>query len=270
MLGLGDNIYQRAFIKQLPKPLTLTTPWPELYQDLDIQFANPQTRLRTQAKNAQNTKHKFVNASGGIQIHYGKEGIFQGMRQRFQIEPAKLDLPDFGPSPVDGDYIVVRPVTLRIEWLAQSRNPLAQYVNEATAWLKEKGYKVVSVADLEKGLEWADGPLPDADIAYHQGELNICQLMALIQNAKAVIGGVGWIVPAAIAANIPAWIVLGGNGGHNCPAAITDTSQDLSKLGWATPDRFCQCFDRKHQCNKVISNHRQQFDAWLSQLKDEL
>ena len=34
MKGLGDNIYQRAFVKRLPGPVYLETPWPELYEDL--------------------------------------------------------------------------------------------------------------------------------------------------------------------------------------------------------------------------------------------
>ena len=58
MAGLGDNIFQRAFIKSLVKSqeVLLETPWPELYQDLpNIKFIKPNTRLRTQAKNLRNT-----------------------------------------------------------------------------------------------------------------------------------------------------------------------------------------------------------------------
>ncbi len=35
MMGLGDNIYSRAFVKNYPGAY-LETPWPELYRDLDV------------------------------------------------------------------------------------------------------------------------------------------------------------------------------------------------------------------------------------------
>ena len=53
MQGLGDNVYQRAFIKSLvkSKEVLLETPWPEIYEDLpNIKFIKPQTKLRTQKK----------------------------------------------------------------------------------------------------------------------------------------------------------------------------------------------------------------------------
>ncbi|MCX4186766.1 hypothetical protein [Methylophaga sp. OBS4] len=264
MLGLGDNIYQRAFINQLPRPLYLTTPWPELYQDQqDIHFINPQTRLRTQKKNIerQPSYRWRTQAASGVRVKYGKTGILHGMSEQIGLKPEPLTLPDYGPSPVDGDYIIVRPVTLRTEWLAQSRNPLAEYVNEAAAALG-RDYQVVSVADIVPNVEWPDGPLPKSDIEYLQGELDVSQLMALVQHAKAIVGGVGWLVPAAIAAGIPAWVVLGGHGAFNAPELITHPSQDCSRIGFAMPDNFCRCSDKRHQCNKTISNHKAQFERW--------
>lgn len=265
MLGLGDNIYQRAFINQLPRPLHLTTPWPELYKDQpDIHFINPQTNLRTQRKNADrqpSSRWSSGSRSGGVRVRYGREGILQGMASQLGVKPGKMTLPGFGPSPVEGDYIIVRPVTLRAEWLAQSRNPLAEYVNEAAAELGHR-YRVVSVADLDSNAEWPDGPLPRADVEYLHGELDVSQLMALVQHARAIVGGVGWLVPAAIAAGIPAWVVLGGHGAFNAPENITHPSQDCSRIGFAMPDNFCRCSDKRHQCDKTISNHRQQFERW--------
>ncbi|MDO3421224.1 hypothetical protein QWI30_20685 [Citrobacter freundii] len=36
MLGMGDTIYQRAFVKQLPAGTFIKTAWPELYEDLPV------------------------------------------------------------------------------------------------------------------------------------------------------------------------------------------------------------------------------------------
>ena len=55
MKGLGDNIYQRAFVKEYVKKhrnISLDTPWPEIYKDIpNVNFIRPQTNLRTQSKN---------------------------------------------------------------------------------------------------------------------------------------------------------------------------------------------------------------------------
>lgn len=268
MRGLGDNIYMRAFIKALPGRVWLDTPWPELYRDLPVQFVKPETSLRTQSKNI--IRHarwdRVTPGLPAIKIAYGREGIIPGMQRCFGVTPGEFDLPDFGPSPVSGKYAVVRPVTVRAEWRADSRNPLPEYVAQAATELRRRGYRVVSVADLEPGKEWALDPLPDADIRYHAGELPVEQLLALIQGAAAVIGGIGWIVPAAIAAKVPAWIVCGGQGGFNHPGLITHPAMDLARLAFAVPDNFCCCTQKQHTCDKRIDNYDARFAAWADRL----
>ena len=169
------------------------------------------------------------------------------------------------PSPVSGKYAVVRPVTVRAEWAAESRNPRPEYVLEASRALREAGYTVVSVADLEDGKEWAVDPLPEADITMHKGELAVMHLLALVKNAAVVVGGIGWIVPAAIATGTPAWFICGGQGGFNSPELITDRNHmDLTKIGFAVPDKFCRCKQSRHQCDKRISGHREKFAEWMN------
>lgn len=262
MLGLGDNIYQRTFIKQMPKPLYLSTPWPILYSDIPgVHFIRPQTNLRTQAKNI--ARHAdWVMPPGRQptrQIRYGAEGIIPGMIAAFGIMPGEFDLPPLPPSPVEGKYVVVRPATVRSEWRADTRNPLPEYIAEAAmrAWLQ--GYKVVSVADLQDGAEWAVEPLPYADLTYHKGELPVEQLLALVKGAAAVIGGIGWIVPAALSAKVPAWIICGGQGGFNAPELICPKQ---STITFAVPDNFCRCRLKQHNCDKRISNYDTKLAQW--------
>lgn len=263
MNGLGDNIYQRAFVRNLRAPTYLATPWPELYADIPgVHFVKPATKLRTQAKNI--ARHppgiwQRMPAGASRQIQYGRAGIINGMAAAFGVQPAEFNLPDFGSSPVAGDYMVVRPATIRTEWLADSRNPAPEYIAEAAAIVRRAGVRVVSVADLVPGVEWALDPLPEADITYHAGELGVAQLMALVQRAKMLIGGPGWIVPAAISAKAPAWIVFGGNGGFNSPGKITAPCMDLSRMAFVTPDRFCLCTQAQHNCDKKVSKHAQRF-----------
>lgn len=263
MRGLGDNIYQRAFVKPLQDRCTvyLDTPWPQLYSDLpNVRFIHPVTQLRTQRKNLE----RFTSWSQAprhtqeLRIAYGSEGILRGMRGCFRVPHGEFDLPDFGPPRFAQPYVVVRPVTIRKEWVAETRNPLPEYVAQAAAHAAALGYRVVSVADLADGHEWALG-LPPAHDRFHAGELGVEQLLALIQGAAAVIGPIGWIVPAAIAANVPAWVICGGQGGFNSPANICSQG---TRVSFAVPDNFCKCKLKQHDCDKRISNHENQFAQW--------
>ena len=268
MLGLGDNIYQRAFIKALPGEVYLQTPWPELYRDLPhVRLVRPDTRLRTQGKNIRRHGGWRAMPRGHlVRVAYGRDGIIKGMAKCFGRLPGDFALPDLGPSPAAGRYVVVRPVTVRAEWRADARNPLPEYVAMAAAEMRRRGYTVVSVADLEPGKEWALDPLPPSDIQFHAGELPVEQLLALVQGAAAVIGGIGWIVPACIAAQVPAWVVCGGQGGFNAPELITAPCMNLSRIAFAVPDNFCRCTQREHTCDKRIANYDQRFAEWADRL----
>jgi hypothetical protein len=264
MRGLGDSIYSRAFIKQLPGELYIDTPWPELLADLpNVHFIRPQTTLRTQAKNI--ARHAdWVMPPGRQptrQIRYGTEGIIQGMTASFGVMPGEFDLPPLPPSPETGKYVVVRPATVRSEWRADTRNPASLYIDLAARRASDRGYKVISVADLVECVEWVQDYEPYADVKYHKGELPVEQLLALVKGAAAVIGGIGWLVPAALAAKVPAWIICGGQGGFNSPHQICPPG---STITFAVPDNFCLCRLKQHNCDKRISD----YDAKLTQWAD--
>lgn len=266
MLGLGDAIYSRAFIKQLRGPVSYETPWPELVADLpNVQCCRPSTQLRTQRKNINRQSAWSSKSPYGTQLYirYGSEGILQGMQQAFRVAPGVMDLPPLPKSVAPrGPYVVVRPVTLRTEWMAASRNPEPEYVALASAEAAQRGYTVISVADLEYGKEFIVGAAPPAHLEYHQGQLDVMQLLALVAGASAVIGGIGWIVPACIAAKVPAWIVCGGQGGFNAPELICPPGTTVS---FSVPDNFCRCKTKDHNCDKRISNHAEAFTRWADQ-----
>ena len=265
MRGLGDNLFMRPFIKALPKPVYLDTPWPEIYSDIPgVHFIRPQTTLRTQAKNIarHDTWTMPPTRQPTRQIRYGAEGIIPGMIASFGVMPGEFDLPPLPASPESGPYVVVRPATVRSEWRADTRNPDPEYVMRAAVKASARGYRVVSVADLVEGQEWAVEPLPHADRRYHKGELPVEQLLALVKGAAAVIGGIGWIVPACLAAKVPAWIICGGQGGFNSPQQICPPG---STITFAVPDNFCRCRLKEHNCDKRISDYDAKLTAWADQ-----
>lgn len=266
MQGLGDNLYQRAILQsyQPPGGVWLVTSWPQLYSDLGhVHPVRPAgLRLRTQAKNAAKARG-YVQKPGGAlrrRWHYaGRPGtILEALGASLGYEPASIDMT--GP-PVPADrripdrpYVLVRPATLRKEWRADSRNPDPAYIAQAAAEARSRGFLVVSVADLAQGHEWPLLPLPVADIEFHHGELDVMALLAMVAGASAVIGGVGWLVPAAISYRRPMLLLYGGWGAHNGPGRIFDPRVDHSCIFEVTPDRFCQCATHSHGCDKTISN----------------
>lgn len=271
MKGLGDNIYQRPFVRAVaerhPGGVWLSTPWPELYADLDVRFVRTGTSLRTQRLNERRQPEGVYRRPPGrfdhvVRVGYGtvslrKGSIVQAMEAQLPLRgaPFRFDLPDLGPGPVQPirrrPLAVVRPVTVRQEWRNEARNPAPEHVAFVAGELM-KTHHVIVVAHLEAGAEWLIGELPPHHEAFVAGEFDVRQLLALVRDADVVVGGVGWIVPAAIALRRSAFIVQGGHGAHNSPEVITDPRMDLSRIAWATPDPYCRCEDMRHQCSKAI------------------
>ena len=274
LYGMGDNIYQRAFIREIKERVYLRTSWPQLYADLpNVCPVKPKTKLRTQNKNVarqpQSTWHTAPSLPAKKISYNGKAlkkgSILTAMSKCLGgIAPRVFDMPAF-TGPEIQSYAVIRPVTVRGEWANTARNPKAEYISEAARILKEHGLYTVSVADLQSNAEWAEA-VPECDIAFNHGELPFEQLMGLIQGASIVVGGVGWIVPTAIAAGVPLITVLGGLGAHNAPEKITAPPMDLSKTRWIYPDNYCRCSDMLHQCEKDISDFDFKFREALSAL----
>jgi hypothetical protein len=278
MWGMGDNIYSRPFVRATAAryEVWLDTPWPELYEDLDIRFVRGTRKLRTQTKNiALQPADRWSRPPPMREIKgvsYGADlntrPLIQCLEQRWAalkvaFDPALFDLPDMGPSPIwsDRPIAVIRPVTRRTEWDNTARAPKPEYINALAAELMAT-HTVVAVADIEAGHEWLVGTLPPAHQHFIFGELPVRELLALVRDADVVVGGVGWIVPAGLALKARTFVVLGGHGGHNAPEKITDPRLDLSRIGFAMPDRYCRCTRMLHDCNKTITDPLGQFSQF--------
>lgn len=277
MWGLGDNIFQRPFVREISRHRTiyLDTPWPELYEDLPaVKFVKGNRNLRTQLKNiARQKPGRWVSIPLGQQqkvISYTQNlGIIPEMAQRFGVPYFKpqLDLPIFPTwqiHPQARPIALIRPVTVRMEWHNSARNPLPEYVYNIAGQLMDS-HHVINVADISK-VESLVGLMPPSHESFVKGELNVCELLALVQASDIIVGGVGWIVPAAIAAQRRAFVILGGQGNHNRPEKIT-AAYWQHRVGFAYPDHFCQCSNMRHECPKQISNLNEQFQRYLDTQK---
>lgn len=277
MKGLGDNIFARPFIRAEAnrRPVWLRTPWPELYEDLPVKFAQCDTKLRTQAKNVRRQPlNRWSSPLTGhtIPIQYGHASLTRGNISQaierclpLRNAPYVFDLPDMGKSPVESSkpIAVIRPVTARKEWYNTARNPRPEYIAQIAAHLMAT-HHVVAVGDLQIGQEWLVGEEPPYHEPFLTGELPVRQLLALIRDADVVVGGVGWIVPASIALKTKCFVVLGGQAQHNAPAVITDPRMDLTKIDFATPREYCKCSNMTHDCRKLIPDLPAQWNRFAT------
>lgn len=280
MKGLGDSIYQRPFVRAAAErgPVWIETPWPELYSDLGVRFAPVATNLRTQARNLRRQPKslfsKIPENARRVRLGYGRDlsrtSIVRALEAQLPLEGAPLvfDLPPELSRPwiaTSRPIAFVRPVTVRSEWRNEARNPHPVYVAELARRLMDT-HCVISVADLQPGAEWLAGAGVEAHIRFERGQLDVTLLLRLLAQSALAIGGVGFLVPAALATRTPAFIVQGGHGLHNGPDKITDPRLDTSRLGFARPDRFCVCDKMLHRCDKTISNLDGKFSEWTRAL----
>lgn len=269
MQGLGDNIYQRAFLQNATSTVWLTTPWPEIYRDLP--YVRPlfrRTTLRTQSKNQRRKPRPWAAPPGEPmprrRARYQNGNVFDGLQASIGLPKGPMTLPSFDTAQLPGKpYAIVRPVTVRSEWRNESRNCDPAYVREASLQLKERGISVISIADIAEGHEWAVGEMPYADVQFNHGELNVEQMLALVEHAWLVVGPVGWIVPACLAYKTHAMVICGGQGGFNHPEMLTDPDREVPQVRFAVPEPMCKCKEKTHACQKEIPHFGNRFKAYL-------
>lgn len=265
MHGLGDTIYQRSVVRHFPGAYVMTA-WPELFADLDVKCIRTGTRLWYTRRHIESSGFAWARPplrAKHLDFSYGTkdpEPILAAIARKSGKTPT-MDLPDFGASPVKTDkpVAIVRPVTIRREWPNESRAPDPQYVAQAAEILRAKGFHVVSVLMTEDGKEWQVGDVQADEVLHNRP---IVEVLAAVQNAALVVGGVGWIVPASLAMRVPSYIILGGALRLNSPQRIA-SGTDSEHIGWAWPDEPCQCARLDHACAKHITRFGAGFAAWL-------
>lgn len=293
MNGLGDSVFQRPFIDLLLEEyldVYLTTPWPEIYPDVPVKFVRPEThQLRTQSKNLAVSTVRWETPpehAVRLKFNYDAESFAQGTIMRALARCTKLDsvngplefkirfphepsLPAAVKVPKGKKLAVIRPVTERKEFWCPSRNPDPRYINWIAHTLRDSGYHTISIADVDKDNEFIVGRAPLVDQQFHSGELSVTDILQTLQAASMVVTGPNMMMPLAMATGAPLFIVFGGRGAFDTPAKLLDPRNDLRKVGWVTPDRFCRCDQMTHQCDKYIDQLPERFYEFLSRIQTQ-
>jgi hypothetical protein len=278
--GFGDAIYTRAVMQSAIElhDVYLSTAWPEIFADLPVRCVKPVSTLYGPNANVAKYPERYwvnpppVTPSRNLKYAWKRLHKTNLLRQieikaQIPIAPFRFDVPLALPdSPVRVEKLaIIRPVTIRKDWPNQARNPDPAYIYQAAQLLANRGYYVVSVADIQP-MEILVGGAPQAQQRYEHGELHPLELLALIREATVVVGGVGWIVPACIATGTPLIVIGGGRGGCDAPHCLIDSRMDKTMVEWILPDNYCRCTSRHHRCVKRISGFNQQFLTALRRL----
>lgn len=280
MHGMGDNLHQRAVLRELMKTreVWLETPWPSIYHDLvgpRLHLVTRGATLRTQAKNAAREAeayHASPRCPAGaeeLRVSYPPDvirtnrdngGVLAAMSQVCGVQVGDFRMPVPGAwaggamnfiadEPIgERPIIVFRPLMERSEWSGcRNRNPGPATYLETLARAREAlaGAFVISIADLEPGKEWLVGPQPDVDLQLHAGELDFQGVAALWSMASLVISSPGFGIVLAQAVETPCIVVFGGYEGSysfDAGALVTPTH---------TVGRGCDCFSHTHQCRRT-------------------
>ena len=279
MWGIGDNLHQRAPIRQLMKDseVWLSTCHWQLYHDLvaeGLHLVFKSTRLRAQSKTIEREQEFFKKApvepgnTRRIKLWYKKEQIdrYGSILETMMAECGVPGKGDFSlPIPADwrvraealkaswntgGKPIMLyRPVVRRREWNGESRNPdPAAYA--ALYEAARQGYFTVSIADLEPKLEWIVGDEQPADIKFHAGELDFTEMAALFSIADIGFFNAGFAPVLAQAVGLKSIVVYGGRESYRTTQAA---GAHLAPTLGIDPINPCDCHTERHGCDKRIN-----------------
>lgn len=273
MHGLGDNLHQRAVLRQLMQrhEVWLDTSWVAPYYDLIAQGLNVchrHTFLRTQHKNAAREMALFSRKpippgtpTRRISYRPTHPTVLAAMCEVAGVDYATADyrfpkeLP--GAWRVEADALfttdkpicVYRPLSVRPEWKGnEKRNADANEYAELFAAIRDTFY-VVSVADFEDRREWPVGQMLKDVKQFHSGELPFEVLAGLWQRADLVYTSGGFAAILAMAVETPVISVFGS---YERAEAISSGSRYSPYLG-IEPIAPCSCMNG--DCRKRCSKH---------------
>lgn len=278
MFGTGDLIYISQFVRLLAKTNTiyLETTLPKIFKDIpNVYFIDPKSdTYRTQQKEKDKDKTQYVKLPSKIDktfkpayagVELLSDSIISSFYRQLEIpftEKLEWSLPSYQEEFEKFDInlpkskiAIIRPSTVRKEWLVETRNANQNYIGWCSKILKEAGYYTIAIADLKQGEEWlADGIDVPADLKLYKGELGIYGTLELIRKADLVVGGSGFIIPACAAMKQNLFLILGGRLGYDGISKTLHPSMDLNKIHFASPKNPCKCSLNQHDCDKRIDD----------------
>ena len=270
MHGLGDNLHQRAVIRQLMQryDVTLESSWVAPYHDLiadGLRVIHKTTSLRTHAKNAKREAglfHRGVPAGARVRkVWYAPREVrecggvlaamcrncdvpYEGADFRLPVKPewvaAAMDAVGYTKKPI----LVYRPLVERTEWNGcAARNPDHDAYAALFDQIRDK-FHVVSIADLVPGKEWMTGLAVESDQRFHAGELPFETLAGLFSIAAVTYTAPGFAVILAQAVETPVAAVFGS---YEASYSFSGGARYSPYLGI---DPITPCDDFKHDNTK--------------------
>jgi hypothetical protein len=276
--GIGDNLHQRAVMRELMKQndVWLHTCHFELYHDLiakGLKLILRPTGLHAQGKTILREQSLFADAmfpnpplgARRCNIGYPKVLIDEHgsiLEAMFSCVGLKMpERPDFS-LPIKPEWrtaatqfdtggkplMVLRPIVIRKEWDGRSRNPDLKAYDELYRSIRDNFF-VVSIADLAPSREWIDGPEQEVDVKLHAGELSFPEMAALFASADLVFCNAGFAPVLAQAVGTPVAVVYGGRESFRTTQRI---GTHLAPTLPIDPINPCDCHANSHGCDKRI------------------
>lgn len=276
MYGVGDNLHQRAIVRDLldlGNTVVLETFYWSMYDD----FVRRGLRLRPLGgvpPRIRDTKQGALRCMRGPidkpvrhTISYNRHSIHaHGSILGAQYASVGIKMPerpDFGLSVPAGwrmaarqwvgntqgrSLMVYRPSVLNTVWLSRARAPDHASYAELYSSIREKFF-VVSVANLGNSGEYIDGPKMPVDLELNHGELGFEELAGLFAEARMVFACPGFAPVLAQAVGTPVAIVYGGNESF---ATTNIVGAHLAPTLAIEPVNPCACHLKDHACDKYI------------------
>lgn len=292
MHGMGDSLHQRAVVRQFLDQgydVWLETSWPQIYHDLPVHCVKKSVALRTQQKNAalENDRYETPPTSfeKTIRVRYGGGQVLSSASKTVLEAMCMSTGTDYGTAdfsfPVPEAWLaewrkssaytlwkesgkpllVYRPLVSRTEWRGSTaRNADPENYARLFALLRDEFF-VISVADLVPQREWIVGPVLQADVTFHEGQLAFPALAALFKDADLVYTSSGFAAILGPAVGTPTVNIVGGYE-H---ASAHDSGKQLVAMISIGPEPGCKCWSStcRQPCTKTFD-----VDAAISRVRD--
>ena len=240
MHGLGDNLHERAIVRELMRghDLWLKTSWPQLFWDLpELHLVPLKSPIPWMARNEIRTAALYgrtVAPPGSKVVSNGylsrmrpgnRVSVLQTMADvcgvplgagdfRLPVAPqwrakAEAVLTDGRPLMIYRPLVAISEVNRESARAKIARNPDFEAYHALFSAIRDQ-YFVVSIADTTQVSECLIGPPIKADAEFHHGELDIETIIALTASAALVFTSPCFMTVLAQAVSTPLICIFGG------------------------------------------------------------
>lgn len=271
--GFGDNLYLRGHIGGLIEKgcrVWIDTPYPELFEGEGVHYLRQKGFYRFAGKEADSVHFEQGRDNYGRTIDvyyaYGEMGTTKTITQAYDlfntfeqrhfelavkdkwVEEAKVVLEAHGLD-LSKPFTLIKPPTIRDEWVNVSRNPEPSAWNLAQRFAVRNSEQTVSLAYIDDGVEHYDCQAPEGVTARIESHVSYRGIIGIFALAEKIIATPSFAIPLSLALKKPAFIIYGGSVPNS---QLVDSRMDTSNYHFIEPQPFCQCHKLDHECGKEI------------------